>query len=102
MTFFVDVDPETIQRVIVRRLGANRFRVKTSLCLDRGLEVKVADAEIEGTPALRRALAQAGVARDAIEATFGVEPRWHWPAWFLPAASFAGSAILGGAVMMIF
>lgn len=78
MEFFVEIDHETIRRIIVRTLSEHRFNVTMSLLCDEGYEIMVSMREVNGLPELAQLLLREGVPSGIVERELGLPlpPSW--------------------------
>jgi len=61
MEYFVEIDRETIKRILVLSVSPLCFAVTISLLLDEGREIETSVTEVQGDKALRRLLRREGV-----------------------------------------
>ncbi len=99
--FFVDLDSETVKRVLVHRGDQEKFVVETCLQFDKGWETEPQKVEAKNKQALARRLIDEGVAAHVVYDELGMEAPPARGISFVIAISFAIWLAIGLAVAWI-
>jgi hypothetical protein len=93
--FFVDLDSETVKRVLVHRGDQGKFVIETCLQFDKGWETEPQKVEVKNEQALARRLIEEGLAAQVVYDGLGIEAPPGRSMSIVIAISFAIWMVIG-------